>query len=165
MAAALETAFESPGERISSRRFGSVFATHFRDKLTVDEMKAYANWQREVLGPDDEFVSLSLLLSVERIPDDVRDATAAYIEEFGRQTRMSATIIAVSGFAAAAGRAMLAGLYMISPAGFPRKVFADIDSARDWLAPRLDDASELERAVEYLRGLQATHEQTAQDAE
>lgn len=161
MSHADEVGFESADGRVSARRFGSVFATHFRQGLTVAAMQAYADWQREQLAPDDQIVSLSLLFAVERIPDEVREATSRYIAEFGPRTKASATVIAASGFAAAAGRAMTSTFYLVTRAGFPRKVFADLDAAEQWLAPHLDDAAELHEGAAYLRSLEPEPAETS----
>ena len=146
----LRPGFESSDGSIVSRRHGLVFATHFRSGITADAMNDYANWQGTQLKPGEQIVSLSLLLGAERITDDVRDATSRYIAEYGERTRASATVIAATGFMASAARAMASTFYLVSRTGFPRKMFADLGSAHEFLRGHVDDPAELAESIAYL---------------
>lgn len=147
--------FTSSDERVVAVRRGEIFATHFKQDMSVTAMREYGAWQRELVGPDGPVVSFSLILGAQRLPADVADATSRYIKEFASQTRASATVISATGFAASAARAMASTFYLVSRLPFPRKVFATVAEAEQWLAEYASSRDQLQRAADWLRLLEA----------
>ena len=147
--------FTSSDERVVALRRGQIFATHFKQDMSVAAMEEFAAWQRARLGPDDKIISFSLVLGAQRLPSDVSDATGRYIKEFAARTRASGTVIAATGFAASAARAMASTFYLVSRLPFPRKVFASVADAEQWLTEYATDRDHLQRAADWLRLIEA----------
>jgi len=150
--------FTSPNGCIAGIFCDDVFGMVFAEGLTVPEFDAYSAWQRRLIHPNRPVVSMAVSIVVQMLSYDVRQATENYIQEFGKFTKASATIIPAVGFSGAAARAMASTIYLVSRTSFPRKVFADIDSGEHWLALHLDDPSPLRTVADWLRERSHQHE-------
>jgi hypothetical protein len=77
------------------------------------------------------------------MPRAVRHEAAKIVRDLA--TDVSATVLEGSGFKAIAGRAIITGVRMLSGKSANVKIFADVDSALEWLVPRVPAPDGVER--------------------
>src|SRR5690348_16978456 len=87
-------------------------------------------------------VSMSVLedTAFHNVSDEVRQETSALVREF--PTLGVATVIEGTGFRVAAGRMMMAGIYMVARVKHPQKVFDKTAEAARWMGGILSDHKE-----------------------
>lgn len=124
--------FESYGGVIRIARFGPVFAGAYGSPLTADALDQVLHWQRPLM-PAEPIMQFSLAFSAHRLAPDVQSAADRLLTEYGPRTCASATVLTASGFQASAARAMLATIYLLTRVSYPRRVFADVSEAQQWL--------------------------------
>jgi hypothetical protein len=82
-----------------------------------------------------------------------RRLLADLLHEHGSQLRCIASVILGEGFISAAKRTVLSTISMVARQPCPLRMFADLGTASDWMAPRLTRAADprnLQTAVENL---------------
>lgn len=88
-------------------------------------------------------------------PDDhLRRQITATMDSPGERLSHVAVVLEAKGFAAAALRAALASMSMVTRSRFPRRFVASVDEAIEWMASGIqDDAGRELSAAEILRGV------------
>ena len=153
MSDAPDDLFEAPDGVIKVGRFDTVFAGVYNKGLYPSAFEDLLRWQHGVM-PASPIVSYSLAFGSERLDKPTTAAANRLLAEFRDQTRASVTIVASQGFDGSAARAMLATIYLLTRAAYPRKVVADVASGHAWLRSQMSDPSPLERATRWLEAFE-----------
>lgn len=94
-----------------------------------------------------------VLVGVDGIPGLPESEARSELGEMARTTANEvtahATIISASGFGGSALRSVLTAIFAVSGAGYPKKVFADLAAACEWLATFSDEHSSAALASAY----------------
>jgi len=141
--------FQSGDGVIRVGRFGPVFAGVYYKGLSAKALDKLRSWQHGVM-PGQPILSYSLSFAAQRLDEDTKSATNRLLADFRDQTRASATILATQGFDGSAARAMLATIYLLTRASYPRRVFANVTDAHKWFAHDFGDVDKIESATRWL---------------
>ena len=118
--------------------FGPVLITYVRGSLDLEYLAAAHRIGRALAARHPGGIgSLTLVPSAVPIPEGrVREQASRNTKEADQWVAAGATVIAGEGFLASAKRSVLVAMTIFS-GGPPRRVFAEPQSANDWLAGRL----------------------------
>jgi serine/threonine-protein kinase len=132
-------------------RCGRVFITVLRRPLTLRGVEHMRRESRLLFGDDaSRFFTLSILeaRSATTVSPEVRTASEKFAREF--TLGGAAIVIEGSGFRSAATRAVVAGIYLVSRAGYRHKVFdRPLEGAR-WLEDQLALSGVKQSALEMV---------------
>lgn len=126
-----------------------MFAGIFKKGLTAKALDGVREWQGPVM-PDAKIFSFSLSFAADRLAPDTRTAADRLLGEFRDQTAGSATVLRTFGFEGSAARAMLATIYLLTRAAYPRKVFSNLVDAEAWLTTLHPDTAPINAAARWL---------------
>ncbi len=144
--------FASDDGVIRIGRFGPVFAGVFHKGLTAKALDDVRHWQHGVM-PEQKLISLSLSFAAQRLAPDVGQAADRLLAEFRDRTAASAQVMRAVGFEGSAARAMLATIYLLTRAAYPRKVFSSLAAGEAWLrslSEDPDDHTAIDAASQWL---------------
>jgi hypothetical protein len=102
--------------------------------VTLDALEATLRAHEEALYAEPRGVcSIMVADPTSRLPpEEVREASATVTRKTKATVRASATIMLGEGFWASAVRGYLATLQLMSPSGYPKKIFRYEDEGVDW---------------------------------
>lgn len=87
-----------------------------------------------------------------RMSEEARDASTSLQRKWGEAMRCSAYLVEGDGFLPAAVRTMTAGMALVTRSPYPVRVFRDLPSCAEWVAPHADlDVIAVEQAVDRAR--------------
>ncbi len=145
--------------RVAAATCGGVFISVLRQPPTlenINRLRAETRRLHDLRGG--KYGSLSILepSAVANVAADVREASARFAREF---TMLGAAIIVEgSGFLPAAGRTLIAGIYLLTKKTYPHKIFAKPADGAAWLVPILAQAGVLHTAAELLVAAEAARQ-------
>ena len=154
--------FQSGDGVIKVGRFGPVFAGVYYKGLSAKALDKLRVWQHGVM-PSDPILSYSLSFAAQRLDEDTKKATNQLLADFRDQTRASATILATEGFDGSAARAMLATIYLLTRAAYPRRVFANVADAHKWFEHDFGDVEKIGAATRWLTGIERDYRRRAKE--
>ncbi len=132
----LEVMWTHGGAAMGLRHNLTIFV--LRDPLTLEHVRRL----RRATGPvfarfADKRATLIVVepSAVADVAKEVREAAADQIRSF--PTTVAATVIEGTGFRAVAGRAIVAGILLLSQSRSTTKVFDGVDDAARWMAVRV----------------------------
>ena len=141
--------FQSGDGVIRVGRFGPIFAGVYYKGLSARALDKLRAWQHGVM-PSEPILSYSLSFAAQRLDEDTKNATNRLLADFRDRTRGSATILATQGFDGSAARAMLATIYLLTRAAYPRRVFAKVADAHKWFKHDFEDVKSIGAATRWL---------------
>ena len=109
----------------------------------LEPMRRQGEQQHARFGTRCAALTIAETGAIADMPREVRHEAAKIVRDLA--TDVSATVIEGSGFRAIAGRAIITGVRMLSGKSANVKIFADVDSALNWLAPRVPASDGVER--------------------
>jgi hypothetical protein len=120
-----------------------VYILDFRDTPTRESLDATIDGKRKIqsLYPGGLYV-FNIIDGQRPTPDsEVRNYAAKKQTEDHEGVRAHVTIVRGDGFRPSTIRSLLTGLYLMSQAPFPRKVFAHLHDGTTWLGDHVRDAN------------------------
>jgi hypothetical protein len=146
---------------------GNVFVNVMREAQTLERLRELRRHiERHVARWGDRTLSISVLEpgATAETPKDVRDETAAITREY--PSIAAVIVIEGKGFRAAAIRAVLAAIYLVSRSPYPHRIVDSVFFGARWLVEQGErhnlheaNALDIEIAVEKARA--ALHQRTA----
>lgn len=118
-----------------------VYILDFRDTPTRESLDATISGKRKIqsLFPEGLYV-FNIVDGQRPAPDsDVRNYAAKKQTEDNEGVLAHITIVRGDGFRPSTIRSLLTGLYLMSRAPFPRKVFAHLHDGTSWLGGHISD--------------------------
>ena len=147
--------FRATSGRILGAAFGPHIVYAFGSDLVGADIDELSAWKRHQVPHGEQLGTIALLFEAKPMSAEVSEATNRLLKELGPKTRASATVISAQGFVASAARAMAATLFLVSRIECPRRVFANVGEAGEWLAGHFDDPRVLEPGVRWLSELES----------
>ncbi|HZS41711.1 MAG TPA: hypothetical protein VFF06_33000 [Polyangia bacterium] len=133
--------FADTGCAIATR--GNLFVNVMREAQTLERLREVRRHiERHVAAWGTNTISISVLEpgATAAAPKEVRDETAAITRDYG--SIAAAIVIEGSGFRAAAVRAVVAAIYLVSHSPYPHKIVESVDDGARWLRQMAERAGQ-----------------------
>jgi hypothetical protein len=113
---------------------GNLFVNVMREAQTLERLREVRRHiERHVAAWGEHTISISVLEpgATAQAPREVRDETAAITRDY--RSIAAAIVIEGSGFRAAAVRAVVAAIYLVSRSPYPHRIVESVDDGARWL--------------------------------
>jgi hypothetical protein len=139
MAEAGRVAFSDDG--MAMAELGTLSLYVIAKPLTLErvlKMRTLGDEHNARFGASRASMTVAEPAAVHDMPKEIREAAAKIVREL--PVVIKATVIEGGGFRAVAARAIVTGVHLLSRRGGQDRIFGDVDTAMDWLVPRLPAA-------------------------